>query len=155
LMNAYLIQYKEIVKDAEGNIVEIHCTHDPDSRGGEAPDGRKVRGTLHWVSAAHALDAEIRLYDRLFMEENPEEVAEGETFLDNLHPNSLEVRPGCKLEPSVAHAQPGDRFQFMRVGYFAVDPDTSDGHLVFNRTIELRDTWAKIQKQPQPQRKEG
>jgi glutaminyl-tRNA synthetase len=149
LMNAYLIQYKDIVKDAEGNIIEIHCTHDPNSRGGEAPDGRKVRGTLHWVSATHAQDAEIRLYDRLFMAENPEEVAEGETFLDNLHPNSLEILRGCKLEPSLAEAQPGDHFQFMRVGYFAVDPDTSEGHLLLNRTIELRDTWAKIQKQPQ------
>ncbi len=155
LMNAYLVQYKTIVKDEEGNIVEIHCTHDPNSRGGEAPDGRRVRGTLHWVSAAHALDAEVRLYDRLFIKENPEEAAEGETFLNNLNSNSLEVQQGCKLEPSVAEAQPGDCLQFMRVGYFAVDPDSTAEQLLFNRTIQLRDTWAKIQSQAQTPRKKG
>lgn len=155
LMNAYLIQYKDVIKDADGNIVEIHCTHDPDSRGGEAPDGRKVRGTLHWVSASHALGAEVRLYDRLFMEEDPESVPEGGTFLDNLNPNSLTVQEGCKVEPSVANAQPGDSYQFMRTGYFCIDPDTTADSLVFNRTIELRDTWAKIQKQLKAQRQKG
>lgn len=155
LMNAYLIQYKDVIKDAEGKIIEIHCTHDPASRGGESPDGRKVRGTLHWVSAAHAVDAEVRLYDRLFMEENPEDVGEGGTFFDNLHPDSLEIRPCCKLEPGLIDAKPGEAYQFMRVGYFCVDPDTSADHLIFNRTIELRDTWAKLQEQLQSQRKMG
>ncbi len=146
LMNAYLVTYKDVVRDHNGAIVEIHCTHDPDSRGGQAPDGRKVRGTLHWVSVPHALDAEVRLYDRLFMQEDPEDVAEGHTFFESLNPASLEVRTGCKVESSLQDAEPGYRCQFMRIGYFCVDPDTDRAHLIFNRTIELRDTWAKIQK---------
>jgi glutaminyl-tRNA synthetase len=147
LKSAYLVTYKDVVKDDEGNIVEVHCTYDPESRGGEAPDGRRVRGTLHWVSAPHAVDAEVRLYDRLFMEEDPEDVEEGETFIDNLNPESLEVLTACKVEPGLAEAAVGDRFQFMRIGYFCIDPDTTGDHLVFNRTIAMRDTWAKIQKQ--------
>ena len=146
LKGAYLVTYKDVVKDEDGNVVEVHCTHDPDSRGGEAPDGRKVRGTLHWVSAAHAVDAEVRVYDRLFLAEDPEDVEEGQTFLDNINPDSLEIITDCKAEPRVGEAKPGDRFQFMRIGYFCVDPDTTDGHVVYNRTIALRDTWAKIQK---------
>jgi glutaminyl-tRNA synthetase len=147
LKGAYLVQYKDIVKDENGNVVEVHCTYDPASRGGEAPDGRKVRGTLHWVSVAHTIEAEVRIYDRLFDVEDPEDVDEGETFIDNLNPDSLEVLTGCKIEPSVADAKPGDTYQFMRTGYFSVDPDTGDSGLVFNRTIALRDTWAKIRKQ--------
>ena len=143
LKGAYLIQFKELVKDAEGNVVEIHCTYDPASRGGEAPDGRRVRGTLHWVSVPHAVDAEVRLYDRLFLTEDPEE---GGNFMDNLNPNSLRVLTGCKVEPRLAATQPGDRYQFMRLGYFCTDPDSIPDHLVFNRTIELRDSWAKIQR---------
>ena len=146
LKGAYLVTYKDVIKDEDGNVVEVHCTHDPDSRGGEAPDGRKVRGTLHWVSTAHAVDVEVRVYDRLFLAEDPEDVEEGQTFLDNINPDSLEIITDCKAEPRVGEAKPGDRFQFMRIGYFCVDPDTTDGHVVYNRTIALRDTWAKIQK---------
>jgi glutaminyl-tRNA synthetase len=151
LKSAYLVTYKDVVKDEDGHIVEVHCIYDPESRGGEAPDGRKVRGTLHWVSAAHAVDAEIRLYDRLFMEEDPEAVEEGGSFLDNLNPNSLEVVTG-KVEPRLAEQVPGYRCQFMRVGYFCVDPDTTAEHLVLNRTIERRDPWAKIQQKLRAQR---
>ncbi len=153
LKSAYLVTYKDIVKDADGKIVEVHCTYDPESRGGEAPDGRKVRGTLQWVSVAHALDADIRLYDRLFLAEDPEETGEEGGFLDNLNPDSLEIISTCKVEPSLEKAKPGDRYQFMRIGYFCTDPDTTKTtdeapmRLVFNRTIALRDTWAKIQTQ--------
>ena len=146
LRYGYFIKYEDVVKDEHGEIVEVHCTYDPETRGGYAPDGRKVRGTIHWVSASHAIDAEVRLYDRLFTKENPMNVGEGESYLDYLNPNSLEVLEGCKLEPSLSDAQVGDKFQFERLGYFCVDPDTSDTKLVFNRTITLRDTWAKIQK---------
>ena len=144
--SAYLVTYKGVLKDEEDNVVEIHCTYDPESRGGQAPDGRRVRGTIQWVSAMHAVDAEVRLYDRLFHQENPEDVEEDETFLDNLNPDSLKVLTSCKVEPSLVETKPGDRYQFMRTGYFCADPDTTEGHLVFNRTIALRDTWAKMQK---------
>jgi glutaminyl-tRNA synthetase len=153
LKSAYLVTYKDIVKDADGNIVEVHCTYDPESRGGEAPDGRKVRGTLQWVSVPHALGAEVRLYDRLFLAEDPEGDTEDGNFLDNLNSNSLETLSTCKVEPSLAETEPGDRYQFMRIGYFCTDPDSTkdaDGapaRLVFNRTIALRDTWAKLQTQ--------
>ncbi len=146
LKSAYLVTYKGVVKDKEDNVVEIHCTYDPESRGGQAPDGRRVRGTIQWVSVMHAVDAEVRLYDRLFSRENPEDVEEDGTFLDNLNPDSLEVLTSCKVEPSLTATKPGDRYQFMRTGYFCADPDTTEGHLVFNRTIALRDTWAKLQK---------
>jgi glutaminyl-tRNA synthetase len=135
-----------VVKDDEGNITEIHCTYDPETRGGDAPDGRKVKATLHWVSAEHALDVEARLYDHLFISEDPEDVEEGQDFTGNLNPDSLEVRKGCKVEPSLASARPFDRYQFERIGYFCVDPDSTDGSLVFNRTVGLRDTWKKMQK---------
>jgi glutaminyl-tRNA synthetase len=147
LMNACLITCVDAVKDdATGEIIEVKCTYDPESLGGQAPDGRKVKGTLHWVSAPHAIDAEIRLYDHLFLTDNPEDVEEGENFFDNINPDSLQVLSNCKLEPALAEAEPGERFQFVRKGYFFVDPvDTTKGKIVFNRTVSLRDTWAKIQ----------
>ena len=147
LRYGYLITCNEVVKDDDGEITEIRCTIDPETRGGSAPDGRPVKGTLHWVSAPHALDVEVRLYDRLFNHPFPLDVKEGESFLDHLNPDSLQVLSGAKAEPSLHDAKPGDRFQFERVGYFYVDPDSRDDKLVFNRTISLRDSWAKIEKQ--------
>ena len=147
LMNAYYVTYADCVKDAEGNIVELHCTYDPESRGGRTPDGRKVRGTIHWVSAAHAVDAEVRLYDYIFTKPDPYDVEEGQDWTANLNPTSLQILKGCKVEPALAEAQAGARFQFMRQGYFCVDPDTSPDASVFNQTVSLRDSWAKIQNQ--------
>lgn len=150
LRNAYFITAQRVVKDSTGNIVEVHCTYDPASRGGNSPDGRKVKSTIHWVSTAHAISAEIRLYDKLFLKPNPSDLAEGEDVLANLNPNSLEVLSTAKLEPSLANARPGDPFQFERVGYFCLDPDSAPNststHLVFNRTLPLKDSWAKIEK---------
>jgi glutaminyl-tRNA synthetase len=146
LRNAYFITAQHVVKDAAGNLVEVHCTYDPLSRGGNSPDGRKVKSTIHWVSCRHAISAEIRLYDKLFLKPNPSDVAEGEDVLANLNPNSLEILTGAKLEPSLANARPGDPFQFERVGYFCLDPDRTPGHQVFNRTLPLKDSWAKIEK---------
>ena len=146
LRYGYFVTCTDVIKDADGNITELRCTYDPDTKGGYAPDGRRVKGTLHWVSAAHAIDAEVRLYDHLFDKENPYDAPEGEDFMANLNPNSLEVLTGCKLEPSLSEAKAGDRFQFERLGYFVVDHDSTDGQLVFNRTVTLRDTWAKVQK---------
>jgi len=146
LRYAYFVTCQDMVKDENGEIVELHCTYDPATRGGDAPDGRKVKSTLHWVSAGHALEAQVRLYDHLFTKENPDDAAEGEDFKSNLNPDSLEVLSSCKVEPSLADAEPLSRYQFERLGYFCVDPDSSDGKLVFNRTVSLRDTWAKIQK---------
>lgn len=143
---AYFITCVSATKDEAGNITELHCTYDPATRGGDSPDGRKVKGTIHWVSAEHAVDAEVRLYDHLFVKPDPDEVAEGQTYLDNLNPNSLAVLTACKLEPSVAAAGPGATFQFERLGYFCVDKDSDPGKLVFNRAVTLRDTWAKLQK---------
>jgi glutaminyl-tRNA synthetase len=143
LRNAYFVTCREVVKDASGQIVELRCTYDPATRGGDAPDGRKVKATLHWVSARHAIDAEVRLYDRLFTSETP---GAGETdFLSQLNPASLEVLTGCKVEPSLDDAVAGDRFQFERLGYFCVDPDRRPGAPVFNRTVSLKDTWARIE----------
>jgi glutaminyl-tRNA synthetase len=144
LRGAYFLTCTEVVKDpATGEITELRCRYDPATRGGSAPpDGRKVKATLHWVSAAHALDAEVRLYDRLFNAESPGESGD---FLADLNPNSLEVLKNCKLEPSVAGASPGTRYQFERLGYFCVDPDSQPGRLVFNRTVTLKDTWARIE----------
>src|SRR4051812_21289756 len=144
---AYFITCTGVVKDDRGEIVELHCTYDPATRGGDAPDGRKVKATLHWVSAAHAVPAEVRLYDRLFSVEDPESVPEGKTFLDYLNPNSLEVLTACRVEPSLAEAAEGSRVQFERLGYFCVDPDSRPGALVFNRTVSLRDAWGKISRQ--------
>jgi glutaminyl-tRNA synthetase len=146
LRYGYFITCTDVVKDASGNVVELHCTYDPATRGGNAPDGRKVKATIHWVSAAHAVDSEVRLYDTLFTKENPNEVEEGQDLTANLNPNSLEVLTGCKVEPSLRDAQAGARYQFERLGYFSADPDSSSGKLVFNRTIGLRDTWSKIER---------
>jgi len=142
---AYFITCTEVVKDSAGEIVELRCTYDPATRGGDAPDRRKVKATLHWVSAPHALGVEVRLYDRLFSVEDPEDVPEGKSFTDRLNPDSLTVIPAARAEPSLAAAAAGDKFQFERLGYFCVDPDTQPGRLVFNRTVSLRDTWAKIE----------
>ncbi len=144
LRYAYFITCQEVIKDANGNITEIHCTYDPASRGGNSPDGRKVKGTIHWVSANHAVDAEVRLFDRLFAVEAPEECEEGKTFLDNLNPNSLQILQNCKMEPALANVKVLDKMQFERVGYFCVDKDSSPEHLVFNRACTLKDSWAKI-----------
>ena len=146
LRNAYFITAQEVVKDAAGNIVEVHCTYDPASRGGNSPDGRKVKSTMHWVSAAHAISAEIRLYDKLFLKPDPTDVEGGRDVLDNLNPNSFEILTSARLEPSLANARVGDRFQFERVGYFCVDTGSAAGNLVFNRTLPLKDSWAKIEK---------
>jgi len=146
LMNAYYITCTEVVKDANGQVVEVHCTYDPETRGGMSADGRKVKGTIHWVSAKHAVEAEVRLYENLFTKKDPYEVEEGQDFLDNLNPHSLEVLTGCKLEPALAQAALGESYQFMRNGYFCLDSvDTHEGQLVFNRTISLVDSWAKMQ----------
>ena len=147
LRYGYFITCTGAVKDpATGEITEIHCRYDPATRGGNAPDNRKVKSTIHWVSAAHAVDAEVRLYANLFSVENPNDVPEGQDFTVNLDPNSLEVLSGAKVEPSLGGAAPGSRYQFERLGYFSVDPDSTQGKLVFNRTVALRDTWAKIEK---------
>jgi len=142
---AYFIRCDEVIKDADGNVVELRCTYDPATRGGNAPDGRKVKATLHWLAAQTALPAEIRLYDNLFVKPDPDEVEEGRTYLDNLNPHSLEVVQGF-VEPGLAEVKAGARYQFERIGYFCADPDTAAGKPVFNRTVTLRDTWAKIEK---------
>ena len=147
LKHAYYVKCERVVKDENtGEIVEVHCTYDPTTRGGWSEDGRKVRGTLHWVSAPHAIEAEVRLYEHLFTKENPNDVEEGREFTDYLNPNSLQILNSARVEPSLADAAPGSYYQFLRKGYFCVDPDSSDNKLVFNRTVTLRDTWAKIQK---------
>ena len=145
LRYAYLVTCTGFEKDDDGDITELHCTYDPDSRGGNAPDGRKVKGTIHWVSADKSVDAEVRLYDRLFNSENPDQVAEGKDWKDNLNQDSLETIT-AKLEPSVLEANAGDRFQFERNGYFCVDRDSTSEKIVFNRTVSLKDSWAKMQK---------
>ena len=146
LRYGYFITCKSVVKNDKGEVVEVHCTYDPATRGGNAPDGRKVKSTIHWVSAAHAIDAEVRVYENLFGKENPSEVEEGGDVLDNLNPNSLEVLTHAKLEPSLANAVAGSRYQFERLGYFCVDPDSKPGRPVFNRTVALKDAWAKVEK---------
>jgi glutaminyl-tRNA synthetase len=144
LRYAYFITCTNTVKDKDGNVIELHCTYDPATRGGDAPDGRKVKSTLHWVSANHSLPAEVRLYAHLFTTPNADDVPEGKDFTSNLNPNSLEVLKGCQVEPSLTNAKPLSRFQFERLGYFCVDPQSCPGKLVFNRTVTLRDEWAKI-----------
>jgi glutaminyl-tRNA synthetase len=146
LKNAYFIKCESFVKDDRtGEIKEIHCTFDAETRGGNAPDGRKVKGTIHWVSAQHAIDAEIRLYDNLFSVVNPSEEKEGTEFTDYISKDSLEILKNSKVEPSLAKAQPGSKYQFLRMGYFCVDSVLSkEGSLVFNRTVGLKDTWAKV-----------
>lgn len=147
LRYAYFITCKEVIKDpATGEITELRCTYDPATKGGDAPDGRKVKATLHWVSAAHTIPAEVRLYDHLFVKPDPDDVEEGKDYKSNLNPKSLEVLNDCKLEPSLKQAKPGDTYQFERLGYFCMDPDSTETKPVFNRTVTLRDTWAKIEK---------
>jgi len=148
LKHAYYIKCVDVIKDENtGEIVELHCTYDPETRGGWSKDGRMVRGTLHWVSAAQSLKAEVRFYDRLFVKENPVEETESADFKTYLNPNSLETLKSCRVEPSLANTTPGSHFQFLRKGYFCVDSvDSSRSRLVFNRTVPLRDTWAKIEK---------
>ena len=147
LRYGYFITCTDVIKDDSGNVVELHCTYDPATRGGDSPDGRKVKATLHWVSAGHALDAEVRLYDHLFATDDPQDVPEGGDWLDNLNPDSLEVVGGAKLEPGLAAAAAGDTYQFERLGYFCVDSvDSKPGDLKFNRTVSLRDTWARLKK---------
>ena len=146
LRYGYFITANSLVKNDAGEVVEVHCTYDPATRGGNAPDGRKVKSTIHWVSAAHAIDAEVRLYDKLFTKEDPNQVDEGQEFTANLNPNSLEVITNAKLEPSLTNAPVEGRYQFERLGYFCVDPDSKPGPPVFNRTVALKDTWAKVEK---------
>ncbi|HEX5434492.1 MAG TPA: glutamine--tRNA ligase/YqeY domain fusion protein [Candidatus Angelobacter sp.] len=146
LRYGYFITAQNVVKSAQGEVVEVHATYDPATRGGNAPDGRKVKSTIHWVSAAHAVDAEVRLYENLFSNPDPNDVPDGKDFTANLNPNSLEIISHAKLEPSLKNARAGDRFQFERLGYFCVDPDTTVEKLVFNRTVALKDTWAKVEK---------
>ena len=142
LRYGYFIKCNEVVKDADGQVTELRCTYDPSSKGGQSPDGRKVKGTIHWVSARHAVDAEIRLYDRLFSVENPDDTAEGHDYKDNLNPDSLTVLTG-KVEPFLKGTVPGDKFQFERVGYFCTDPDSTPERPVFNRTVTMKDSWAR------------
>ena len=147
LKHAYYITCDRVVKDEDsGEVIEIHCTYDPETRGGWSEDGRRVQGTLHWVSAEHAVDAEVRLYDTLFTEREPENASDGSDWIRFLNPDSLEILNNCKVEPSLLGASPGNRYQFLRIGYFCIDPDTTSDKLVFNRTVALRDSWAKIQK---------
>jgi glutaminyl-tRNA synthetase len=146
LRYGYFVTCTHAVRNPAGEVVEIHCTYDPATHGGNAPDGRKVKSTIHWVSAAHAIDAEVRLYDNLFTKEDPNQTEEGQDFIANLNPHSLEVVAGAKLEPSLAAAAAGSRYQFERLGYFAVDSESSAARLVFNRTVSLKDAWAKIEK---------
>ncbi len=146
LRYAYFITCNKVIKDETGKVVELRCTYDPKTRGGDSPDGRKVKGTLHWVSAAHALKAEVRLYDRLFTKVDPDDVEEGKDFTSNINPKSLEILTECKVEPGLKDAKKGTRYQFERKGYFCLDPDSSDKKIIFNRTVSLRDTWAKIEK---------
>jgi len=154
LRYGYFVTCQSLVKDANGQVTEIHCTYDPETRGGNAPpDGRKVKSTIHWVSAEHAIDAEVRLYETLFTREDPNQVDEGQEFMANLNPQSLEVVSCAKLEPSLRRAAAGASYQFERLGYFSVDPDTTPGKLVFNRTVALRDTWAKIEKKSETKSK--
>ena len=146
LRYGYFVKCTDVVKDSDGNVIELRCTYDPETRGGNAPpDGRKVKSTIHWVSAAHAVDAEVRLYETLFTRENPNDVPEGQDFTVNLNPDSLRALTACKLEPSIRDASPGSRYQFERLGYFCIDKDSTSDHIVCNRTVGLRDAWAKIE----------
>jgi len=146
LRYGYLVTCTSLIKNEKGEVIEVHCTYDPATRGGNTPDGRKVKSTIHWVSAGHAVDAEVRVYDPLFTKEDPDQTIEGEDFIANLNPNSLEVIANAKLEPSLVSANSGSRYQFERLGYFCVDADSGPGKLVFNRTVALKDTWAKVER---------
>ncbi|MBI2478929.1 MAG: glutamine--tRNA ligase, partial [Planctomycetia bacterium] len=144
LRYAYFITCTDVIKDDAGEVVELRCTYDPETKGGNAPDGRKVKGTIHWVSVTHAANAEVRLYDHLFAKEDPDDVESDADWRSNLNPNSLETLPDCQLEPSLAAAEVGVGYQFERTGYFCLDKDSKPGKLVFNRAVSLRDTWAKV-----------
>jgi glutaminyl-tRNA synthetase len=146
LRYGYFITCTSVVKNEKGEVIEVHCSYDPASKGGNSPDGRKVKATIHWVSAAHAVDGEVRVYENLFLKENPSHVEEGEDVLDNLNANSLEIIPDAKVEPSLSNAAAGTRYQFERLGYFCVDPDSKPGRPVFNRTVALKDAWARVEK---------
>ena len=146
LRYGYFITCTGVMKNDKGEVIEVHCSYDPASKGGNSPDGRKVKATIHWVSAAHAVDAEVRVYENLFLKENPSDVEEGQDVLDNLNPNSLEIIPDAKVEPSLVNAAAGTRYQFERLGYFCVDPDSKPGKPVFNRTVALKDAWARVEK---------
>jgi glutaminyl-tRNA synthetase len=152
LRYGYFIKCTGVVKNAQGEVIEVQCTYDPATRGGNAPDGRKVKATIHWVSAAQAVSGEVRMYDTLFLKEDPNQVEEGQSFTANLNPKSLEIITEAKLEPSLANAEPGAHLQFERIGYFSVDRDSKPGHPVFNRTVALKDTWAKIEKRGTPKK---
>jgi len=152
LRYGYLVTCTRAVKNAKDEVIEVHCTYDPATRGGNTPDGRKVKSTIHWVSAANAIDAEVRLYGTLFTKEDPNDTKDGEDFTVNLNPQSLEVRNSAKLEPSLKNAPVGSRYQFERLGYFCVDLDSTPGKPVFNRTVALKDTWAKVEKKNQPRK---
>ncbi len=149
LRYAYFIRCEEVVKDASGAVIELRCTYDPMTRGGDAPDGRKVKSTMHWVSAPTAVPAEIRLYNHLFLKADPDDVEPGESYLANLNPDSLRIISGL-VEPSLTAAATGGRYQFERLGYFCVDTDSKPGALVFNRTVTLRDAWSRIEKASRP-----
>jgi glutaminyl-tRNA synthetase len=144
LRYAYFIKCTQVIKDAQGNIIELRCSYDPATKGGSAPDGRKVKATIHWVSESHAVMAEVRLYDHLFTQPDPDDVEDDKTFLDTLSPHSLVILPNAMIEPSVLGAPTGTRYQFERNGYFCIDPDSSASKLVFNRTVGLKDSWAKV-----------
>ena len=144
LKGAYYVTATSCVKDENGNVIEVHCNYDPESKGGQTPDGRKVKGTIHWVSAAHAVDATVMLYDRLFNVENPSDESKVGSFIDNLNPDSVEILKGCKLEANLADVVPGDKYQFMRLGYICVDTDSTPDNIIINRTVALKDSWAKI-----------
>ncbi|MBN2018241.1 MAG: glutamine--tRNA ligase/YqeY domain fusion protein [Candidatus Cloacimonetes bacterium] len=146
LRYAYFLKCNSVVKDDNGNVIELHCSYDPKTKGGNAPDGRKVKATLHWVSAKHAIDAEVRLYEKLFVNENPNDAPEGKDFTPNINPHSFEKLTDCKLEPALSEIKPGDRMQFERKGYFCCDKDSTPGKMIFNRTVTLKDDWQKIQK---------
>jgi len=147
LRYGYFITCQSVVKDDNGEVIEVHCTYDPATRGGNAPpDGRKVKSTIHWVSAQHAVDAEVRVYENLFTKEDPTDAPEGQDFTANLNPLSLELISNAKLEPSLANTAAGARYQFERLGYFCVDPDSKPGRPVFNRTVALKDAWARVEK---------
>ncbi len=146
LRYAYFVKCVDVVKDGSGQITEIHCSYDPETQGGDAPDGRKPKATLHWVSAPHARRVEARIFDRLFLKINPDDVDDDQDFTANVNPDSMKVIENCFVEPFIDRAVAGDRFQFERQGYFYVDPDSSTDRLVVNRTVSLKDTWSKIQK---------
>jgi glutaminyl-tRNA synthetase len=149
LRYAYFVRCTHVVKNDAGEVTEVHCTYDPATRGGDSPDGRKVKGTIHWVSAAHAVEAEVRLYDHLFKSPSPEDAPEGKTYLDNLNPDSLVMLSNAKLEPSLKDAEIASKYQFERVGYFSVDYDSTSEKPVFNRAVSLKDTWAKVEQKGQ------